>query len=369
MGVIGVETRSVENITPADPANPDSIEQVSNEAGGVWYPNSAFKTAQAINDFNHGEQLPLMILANWRGFSGGQRDMYNEVLKYGSYIVDALVKFEQPVFIYIPPFGELRGGSWVVVDPTINPTAMEMYADVEARGGVLEPEGIIGIKYRKDKQLETMARLDPIYADLKKQIANAALSKEEIDSVKKQMTAREQQLLPVYAQISLQFADLHDRAGRMKAKGVIREVLEWKNARRFFYWRVRRRLNEEYILRRIAASTTAAGIHHKATTATTSPQTRTRHLRQLEAWCNIPNFDKADREVAIWYEENRKLVTDKVEALKADAITAEMRDLIRAGTTASKDPAEGSAWKGVREMLRVMPVDEREKVLKYLKQV
>lgn len=113
MGVIGVETRSVENITPADPANPDSVEQIANEAGGVWYPNSAFKTAQAINDFNHGEQLPLMILANWRGFSGGQRDMYNEVLKYGSYIVDALVKFEQPIFIYIPPFGELRGGSWV----------------------------------------------------------------------------------------------------------------------------------------------------------------------------------------------------------------------------------------------------------------
>jgi hypothetical protein len=75
--------------------------------------NSAFKTAQAIRDFNNGEQLPLMILANWRGFSGGQRDMYNEVLKYGSYIVDALVKYEQPVFVYIPPFGELRGGSWV----------------------------------------------------------------------------------------------------------------------------------------------------------------------------------------------------------------------------------------------------------------
>lgn len=113
IGVIGVETRTVENVSPADPANPDSIEQITNEAGGVWYPNSAFKTAQAIRDFNNGEQLPLMILANWRGFSGGQRDMYNEVLKYGSYIVDALVKFEQPVFVYIPPFGELRGGSWV----------------------------------------------------------------------------------------------------------------------------------------------------------------------------------------------------------------------------------------------------------------
>ena len=125
IGVIGVETRSVENVSPADPANPDSIEQVTNEAGGVWYPNSAFKTAQAIRDFNNGEQLPLMILANWRGFSGGQRDMYNEVLKYGSYIVDALVKYEQPIFVYIPPFGELRGGSWVSqVTPTISPTLL-----------------------------------------------------------------------------------------------------------------------------------------------------------------------------------------------------------------------------------------------------
>jgi acetyl-CoA carboxylase/biotin carboxylase 1 len=113
MGVIAVETRSVTQVTPADPANPDSIEQVTTEAGGVWYPNSAFKTAQALNDFNHGEQLPVMILANWRGFSGGQKDMYGEVLKYGSYIVDALVKYEQPIFVYIPPHGELRGGSWV----------------------------------------------------------------------------------------------------------------------------------------------------------------------------------------------------------------------------------------------------------------
>ena len=115
MGVIAVETRSVENVTPADPANPDSMEQITNEAGGVWYPNSAFKTAQALKDFNNGEQLPVMILANWRGFSGGQRDMYFEVLKYGSYIVDALVKYEQPIFVYIPPFGELRGGSWVCI--------------------------------------------------------------------------------------------------------------------------------------------------------------------------------------------------------------------------------------------------------------
>ena len=54
--------------------------------------------------------------------------MYNEVLKYGAMIVDSLRVYKQPVFIYLPPHGELRGGAWVVVDPTINPDHMEMYA-------------------------------------------------------------------------------------------------------------------------------------------------------------------------------------------------------------------------------------------------
>ena len=35
------------------------------------------------------EDLPLIIFANWRGFSGGMQDMFDEVLKFGSYIVDA----------------------------------------------------------------------------------------------------------------------------------------------------------------------------------------------------------------------------------------------------------------------------------------
>jgi acetyl-CoA carboxylase carboxyltransferase component len=38
----------------------------------VWFPDSAFKTAQAIQDFGH-EELPLFIFANWRGFSGGMK--------------------------------------------------------------------------------------------------------------------------------------------------------------------------------------------------------------------------------------------------------------------------------------------------------
>jgi acetyl-CoA carboxylase/biotin carboxylase 1 len=98
----------------------------------VWHPNSAAKTAQAINDFNNGERLPLIIFANWRGFSGGQSDMNKEILKFGASIVDALSEYKQPVFIYI--IGELRGGAWVVLDTMINPEMIEMYAERDSRG-------------------------------------------------------------------------------------------------------------------------------------------------------------------------------------------------------------------------------------------
>lgn len=48
------------------------LYQVLQQAGQVWFPDSAFKTAQAIGDFNR-ENLPLMVFANWRGFSGGMK--------------------------------------------------------------------------------------------------------------------------------------------------------------------------------------------------------------------------------------------------------------------------------------------------------
>lgn len=60
-------------------------------------------------------------------------DMYDQVLKFGAYIVDGLREYRQPVLVYIPPQAELRGGSWVVIDPTINPRHMEMYADKDSR--------------------------------------------------------------------------------------------------------------------------------------------------------------------------------------------------------------------------------------------
>lgn len=209
MGVIAVETRTIERIVPADPANPASFEQRIMEAGQVWYPNSAYKTAQAIFDFNR-EGLPLIIFANWRGFSGGQQDMYDEVLKQGSKIVDGLSAYKQPIFVYIVPNGELRGGAWVVLDPSINTEQMEMYADVDARAGVLEPEGIVEIKMRRDKILTIMERLDSTYASLKRDSKDSSKSAEERAAATAALATRETLLQPTYKQIALLYADLHE---------------------------------------------------------------------------------------------------------------------------------------------------------------
>ena len=96
-----VRDRLVEKDILADPANLESKPQVQMQAGQVWFPDSAYKTATAIRDFS-GENLPTIIFANWRGFSGGTRDMYGEVLKFGSFIVDNLRNYKQPVLVYIP---------------------------------------------------------------------------------------------------------------------------------------------------------------------------------------------------------------------------------------------------------------------------
>ncbi|KAJ2159404.1 acetyl-coenzyme-A carboxylase [Coemansia sp. RSA 552] len=339
MGVIAVEGRTVENIIPADPANPTSEEQVLQEAGTVWYPNSAYKTAQAIQDFNNGEQLPLIIFANWRGFSGGQRDMYFEVLKYGAQIVDALTKYKQPVFVYIIPNGELRGGAWVVVDPTINEDMMEMYADEKSRGGILEPEGIVEIKFRKPQMLACMERLDSTMRELRRELADPELAAERKAELKQRLEAREKALLPVYTQMAVQFADLHDRAGRMVAKDVVRKELKWTESREYFYYRLKRRLLEERLRRQMAAVAPLLS--------------RAEQTQLLGEWAAETNVEYEDDKVVVsWLEER----PEEVQALcRKWASGVECENVARR--------VEGASDDALVEALRRLDPARREQLL------
>lgn len=48
------------------------------------------------------------------------------------------------------------------MDSLINPRYLETYADPESRAGVLEPEGIVEVKYKEKDLLTTIQRVDPI---------------------------------------------------------------------------------------------------------------------------------------------------------------------------------------------------------------
>lgn len=254
VGVIAVETQTVMQVIPADPGQLDSHERVVPQAGQVWFPDSATKTAQALMDFNR-EELPLFILANWRGFSGGQRDLFEGILQAGSTIVENLRTYKQPAFVYIPMMAELRGGAWVVVDSKINPEQIEMYAETTAKGNVLEPEGMIEIKFRPKEILECMGRLDQQLISLKSKLQEAKVGSgshhEYVNSLQKSISAREKQLLPAYTQIATKFAELHDTSLRMAAKGVVKEVVDWKGSRSFFYKRLNRRVSEWSLIKSV----------------------------------------------------------------------------------------------------------------------
>lgn len=232
IGIISAETRQVQLEIPADPADRDSQEKIVQQAGQVWFPDSAFKTSQAIRDINH-EGLPLLILANWRGFSGGMKDMYDQILKFGAMIVDALSKYTAgPVLVYIPPQGELRGGAWAVLDPAINPSKMEIYADPESRSSVLEPEGTVQIKMKNLSQL--MDRLDTEINQLE--------TSDVTDETQQAINERRNQLRDQYHSLALEFAELHDRPEATHQRGCLNGVVELRNSRKFLYNRLRRLL-------------------------------------------------------------------------------------------------------------------------------
>lgn len=323
VGVIAVETRTVEHITPADPAVDDSREYVKQQAGQVWFPDSAYKTAQAIQDFNKGEELPLFIFANWRGFSGGMTDLFNEILKFGSYIVDGLRDYKQPIFIYIPPNGELRGGAWVVVDPTINLEQMEMFADENARGGVLEPSGICEIKYKSSNVVATMHRLDSKLKDYDVKLDRKDLTEEVCTELRAAVAKRENDLMSIYNQVATTFADLHDTPGRMKAKGVIKEVLPWKTSRKYFYYRLKRRLQEEYLKRKLIQLNPQTSRQQAAD----SIQERLKASTQEAIW----NDDKA---VAEWLEKEQEAIQ---QGLRKSFVTQQVAQLAKEDTAAAVD--------------------------------
>ncbi|XP_058096705.1 acetyl-CoA carboxylase 1-like [Magnolia sinica] len=357
IGIVAVETQTVMQIIPADPGQLDSHERVVPQAGQVWFPDSATKTAQALLDFNR-EELPLFIMANWRGFSGGQRDLFEGILQAGSTIVENLRSYKQPVFVYIPMMGELRGGAWVVVDSRINPDHIEMYAERTAKGNVLEPEGMIEIKFRSKELLECMGRLDSELITLKAKLqeARSGGAPSSVQALQQSIRSREKQLLPVYTQIATKFAELHDTSLRMAAKGVIRQVVDWGSSRSFFYKRLNRRVSEASLIRTVRD---AAGeqLSHKSAMAL------------IKKWFMVSQPAEAQED--IWeddnaffaWKDNPQNYEEHLQELRVQKITLQLSSLSESVSDLRALPH------GLAALLHKVEASSRMQLIEDLKQV
>lgn len=129
---------------------------------------------------------------------------------------------------------------FLTTDATINPRHMEMYADPDSRAGVLEPEGVVEIRFRSKDLVKAMHRCDvlckKILADLAQIDPKDLERKTQLDT---QLKERESQLMGMYHQTALYFADLHDKPARMLEKGAICDIIPWAKSRYMLYWRLR----------------------------------------------------------------------------------------------------------------------------------
>ena len=75
--------------------------------------------------------------------------MYDNVLDFGSMIVSKLVYYKQRVTIYVPPNGQLRGGSMVVFSKSINKDKIQFYVSATASINVLEANATKELKYKE----------------------------------------------------------------------------------------------------------------------------------------------------------------------------------------------------------------------------
>lgn len=73
------------------------------------------------------------------------------------------------------------------------------------------------------------------------------MNHDEKKIIENELREREQQLMGMYHQVALSFADLHDTPVRMYEKSCIAEIVPWKTSRTFFYWLLKRRLYENRV--------------------------------------------------------------------------------------------------------------------------
>jgi len=210
---------------------------------------------------------------------------------------------------------------------------MEMYADPEARGGVLEPEGTVEIRFRPKDLVKAMHRCDTGCKSIDSQLSDPNITAEERMKLEARLKDREQQLLGMYHQVALSFADLHDTPVRMLDKGVICDIIPWHRSRYLLFWRMRRLLFEDNVkneIQRVTPNKSDAEMHAMIR----------RWFIEQHGQHNQYLWDD-NRCVAEWLhsqlEGTTSQVLSNIQCIQRDALTSQLQRLFKEFPTATFD--------------------------------
>jgi len=179
---------------------------------------------------------------------------------------------------------------------------------------------------------------------------------------KKLISQRENELLPVYEQIAVQFCELHDTPGRMNAVGVIEREVEWTDSRSFFFWRLRRKL-AEFDLRRKMVNASDVG---RGKTSL-SPLDASSLMREwfLESPRMSIEMWKDDKMMLAWMAENNKELEEKVLNLATKYVSDEVF-LAMTGSTGAIGTS--GITKGLSRAFSAMDPNQREMLKQSMKE-
>ncbi|KAI5180117.1 acetyl-CoA carboxylase / biotin carboxylase 1 [Nematocida sp. AWRm80] len=159
---VGTITTTAETDIPSGTNTPSQkTDNQTEKKSIVWtenvlFPETSKKIGQSIKDFSL-EHLPILILANWKGFTATHTDMQEGILQHGAEIIQSMVHSQTPIFVYIGPNAELRGGSWVVFDKKIGNRIM-FASHPLGTGSVIHPDGLSKIKFKEEEATAILER-------------------------------------------------------------------------------------------------------------------------------------------------------------------------------------------------------------------
>mmetsp|Transcript_10853 Transcript_10853/g.13732 ORF Transcript_10853/g.13732 Transcript_10853/m.13732 type:complete len:155 (+) Transcript_10853:689-1153(+) len=146
----------------------------------------------------------------------------------------------------------------------------------------------------------------------------------------------------------------------MKAVGVIENEIDWKGARSYFFWRLRRKLAEFDLRKKI----TDAGNVGRGTTAL-SPLDASKFIQQLfnETSGLSPEMWNDDKKMLAWMAEKNEFLEQKVVELTKANVAQEVFEVMVAGGNTGLIGSAGIV-DGITRAISVLPSEEREKLKK-----